>query len=99
MYKQIQSKHGNLQEFLNDQKISARDNGRTPFQWDSSTNAGFTTGTPWIKVNPDYPAVNAGDEAKDSNSILNYFKKAIQLRKANLTLVYGKYTLLDRENP
>ena len=99
MYKQLQAKHGNLQEFLNDQKISARDNARTPFQWDSSTNAGFTTGTPWIKVNPNYKTVNVAAEETDSNSCLNYFRKAVKMRRDNLILVYGKYTLLDRNNP
>ena len=50
MYKQIQASGGDLQQFLEAQKISARDNSRTPFQWNASSHAGFTTGTPWIKV-------------------------------------------------
>ncbi len=99
MYKQIKEKGGDLQAFLNAQKISARDNSRTPFQWDATTNAGFTTGTPWLKVNPNYKTVNAAEEEKDSNSCLNYFKKVVKLRKENLILVYGKYTLLDKDNP
>ena len=99
MYKQIEEKGGDLQAFLNAQKISARDNSRTPFQWDAATNAGFTTGTPWLKVNPNYKTVNAAAEEKDSNSCLNYFKKVVKLRKENLALVYGKYTLLDKDNP
>ncbi len=98
MYKQIQQKHGDLQQFLNDQKISARDNGRTPFQWDSSANAGFSTGTPWIKVNPNYKTVNVASEENDANSCLNYFRKAVKMRKDNLILVYGKYVLLDKDN-
>jgi len=85
--------------FLEEQKRTSRDNGRTPFQWDSSANAGFTTGTPWLKVNPDYPTVNAAAQDKDPNSVLNYFRKITQLRKENLVLVYGKYTLLDKDNP
>jgi oligo-1,6-glucosidase len=99
MYQQIKNKRGNLQEFLNDQKITARDNSRTPFQWENGENAGFTTGTPWLKINSNYKTVNVADEEKDSSSCLNYFKKLIKLRKENLTLVYGKYTLLDKENP
>ena len=98
-YLSLRQTGGDTAAFIEFQKRSSRDNGRTPFQWNNSTNAGFTTGTPWIKVNPDYPAVNAAAEEKDSNSILNYFKKAIRLRKSNLTLVYGKYTLLDKDNP
>ena len=62
-------------------------------------NAGFTTGTPWIKVNPDYPSVNAANQEKDPNSVLNYFRKVVRLRKDNLALVYGKYMLLDKDNP
>ncbi len=99
MYNQIKNKGGNLQEFINDQKISARDNGRTPFQWDNTKNAGFTTGTPWLKINPNYTTLNEVAEEKDNNSCLNYFRKLVKLRKDNLVLVYGKYTLLDKENP
>jgi len=99
MYKQIQNQGGDLNRFLNGQKISARDNGRTPFQWDASPNAGFTTGTPWLKTNPNYTTVNVAAEEKDANSILNYFRKMVKLRKENLILVYGKYTLLDKDNP
>jgi oligo-1,6-glucosidase len=98
-YLSLRQTGGDTAAFIEFQKRSSRDNGRTPFQWDSSANAGFTTGTPWIKVNPDYPAVNAAAEEKDPNSVLNYFKKAIRLHKSNLTLVYGKYTLLDKDNP
>lgn len=98
MYQQIKNNGGNLQEFLNAQKISARDNGRTPFQWDNSANAGFTAGKPWLKVNPNYVNINVAAEEKDPNSTLNYFRKMVQLRKSNLALVYGKYTLLDKDN-
>ena len=99
MYQQIRSKGGDLQAFLNAQKISARDNSRTPFQWDSSSNAGFTTGTPWLKINPNHTSINAATEENDPNSCLNYFRKIVKLRKDNLVLVYGGYTLLDADNP
>jgi oligo-1,6-glucosidase len=79
--------------------FESRDNGRTPFQWNSTTNAGFTTGTPWIKVNPNYKNINAAAQEKDVNSPLNYFRRMVKLRKDNLALVYGKYTLLDAQNP
>ena len=98
MYQQIKNKGGNLREFLNDQKITARDNGRTSFQWDKSVNAGFTSRTPWLKVNPNYTTVNVSAEEKDSLSCLNYFKKLIKLRKQNPVFVYGKYQLLDSDN-
>src|SRR5207344_1759379 len=73
--------------------------GRTPFQWDGSQNAGFSTGTPWIKVNSNYKTINEAAQDKDPNSVLNYFRKIVKLRKDNLALVYGKYTLLDKTNP
>lgn len=98
MYQQIKKEGGDLQYFLNGQKISARDNGRTPFQWDDRENAGFTTGTPWLKVNPNYKTINVTAEEKNPNSTLNYFRKMVKLRKALPELVYGAYTLLDENN-
>lgn len=95
----LKNKGGDLKTFLEEQKQTSRENGRTPFQWDATQNAGFTTGTPWLKVNPNYKTVNAEAEEKNPNSVLNYFRKLVQLRKKELTLVYGKYTLLDKENP
>ena len=99
MYKQVQAAGGSLPEFLAAQKIGARDNGRTPFQWDATANAGFTTGKPWLKINPNYQQVNAVAEDKDPNSILNYFRKATATRRQHKVLVYGKYQLLDEANP
>jgi oligo-1,6-glucosidase len=98
-YKLEKNSGGNVQKFLEAQKITARDNGRTPFQWDATANSGFTTGTPWLKVNPNYTAVNVATEEKDPNSCLNYFRKLVKLRKANPVLIYGQYTLLDQDNP
>ena len=98
-YAQVKAKGGDLHRFLEGMKISSRDNGRTPFQWDASPNAGFTTGTPWLKVNPNFTTVNVAAEESDPASCLNYFRKMVALRKSEPTLVYGKYTLLDRDNP
>jgi oligo-1,6-glucosidase len=98
MYKKIQHEGGDLAYFIEGQKTGARDNGRTPFQWDSSANAGFSTGTPWLKVNPNYSTVNVEAEEKDPNSILHYFRKMVKIRKNHPALVYGKYDLLDKEN-
>ena len=89
---------GNLKDFIEDLKFTCRDNGRTPFQWNSNTNAGFSSGQPWLAVNPNYKTLNAAAQEKDKNSCLNYFRKAVQLRKNNKALVYGKYTLLDKKN-
>jgi oligo-1,6-glucosidase len=99
MYQQVKNKGGDLRAFLDAQKISARDNGRTPFQWDASPNAGFTGGEPWLKVNPDYISVNAAAQENDPNSVLNYFRKLVSIRKSKLALVYGEYQLLDKDNP
>ena len=99
MYRKIKNEGGDLQHFLDGQKISARDNGRTPFQWDDSPNAGFTTGTPWLKVNPAYKTVNVAAEEADPQSVLNYFKKMVAMRKANPVLVYGKYEILNPGHP
>ena len=60
----------------------SRDNGRTPMQWDASENAGFTTGKPWLKVNPNYQKVNAEEQSRRPGSLLNYYKALIALRKA-----------------
>jgi oligo-1,6-glucosidase len=98
-YQHLKNQGSDLAAFLETEKRASRDNGRTPFQWDSSANAGFSTGTPWIAVNPNYRSVNAAAEEKDSSSVLNYFRKIVQLRKDNLVLVYGKYSLLDKDNP
>jgi oligo-1,6-glucosidase len=99
MYQQLQKNNGNVKEFIEAQKISARDNSRTPFQWDSSTNAGFTTGKPWLKVNPNYKSVNVEDQDKNPESPLNYFRDLVRLRKSNPVLIYGDYTVVDESNP
>lgn len=75
-----------------------RDNARTPMQWDDSPNAGFTTGTPWIGVNPNYKEINVKQALADKNSIFYYYQKLIRLRKMYPIIVYGDFTLLDPEN-
>jgi oligo-1,6-glucosidase len=83
----------------------SRDNARTPMQWDSSAQAGFTKGTPWIKVNPNYKRstpqsgsvdkeINVANALADPNSVFHYHKKLIQLRKENPVIVYGRYDLI-----
>ena len=95
----LKQKGGDLQAFLEGQKQTSRENGRTPFQWNLTQNGGFTTGKPWLKVNQNFTTINAAVQEKDPNSVLNYFRKIVKLRKNNPVLIYGKYTLLDRENP
>ena len=100
-YGKVKNAGGDLKGFIEDQKNGgARDNGRTPFQWDAGLNGGFTTGTPWLKVNDNKNEINADAEEKNPNSVLNYFKKMVKLRKDQKdVLVYGRYTLLDKDNP
>jgi oligo-1,6-glucosidase len=72
----------------------SRDNARTPYQWDSSENAGFTTGTPWLKVNPVYKEINLEADRKSPDSVFAYYQKLIALRKAHPALQEGSFTLL-----
>ncbi|QRV75856.1 alpha-amylase [Ceratobasidium sp. AG-Ba] len=76
----------------------ARDHARTPVQWDDSTHAGFTTGTPWMRVNDNYTNINVKTQKSDDNSVLTFWKKMIQLRKDYPVLVHGNFTLLDEKN-
>lgn len=72
----------------------SRDNARTPVQWDSSKNAGFTTGTPWLPVNPNYKKINVAEQEKDPESVLSYYKKLTALRRNpeyKETIVYGDF--------
>ncbi len=71
--------------------LSSRDSSRTPMQWDSSENAGFSTVRPWFYVNPNYRKVNVEREERDRNSILNFYRKCLMLRKRSKTLIYGDY--------
>jgi len=76
-----------------------RDNARTPMQWDTSDNAGFTQGDPWIKVNPNYKHIHAEQSLNNPQSVFHYYRKLIQLRKDHEVIVYGDYELIFPENP
>jgi oligo-1,6-glucosidase len=76
-----------------------RDNARTPMQWDTSQNAGFTTGSPWLKVNPNYTSINVKNSIEDTKSIFYHYKKLIELRKQHKTMVYGNYDLILHDHP
>lgn len=77
---------------------SGRDNSRTPMQWNREMNGGFSTGTPWLKVNPNYTEINVEAELKNPESIFHYYKKLIELRRGNQTLIYGSYKLILEEH-
>lgn len=80
-------------------RYKSRDNARTPFQWNDEENAGFTTGTPWIMVNPNYKEINAREQMVRADSVFNYYKKLIRMRKENEIIVYGSYDLLLPDDP
>lgn len=90
----LESKTREKDDLIKAFRFKSRDNARTPMQWDSSENAGFTTGKPWLKVNPNYKTINAELEIKDPNSVFNFYKKLIKFRKSNETIMYGTYELL-----
>lgn len=98
-YRNQLANKGDIPAFLKRMQFECRDNDRTPFQWDASLNAGFSTGTPWLQVNKNYTFINRDAQEKDPNSVLHYFRKTVALRKNNPALVYGKYTILDKDNP
>lgn len=82
------------EQMMNIISRKGRDNARTPMQWDDSINAGFSTGTPWISVNPNYTVINAESQVHDQDSVFSYYKELIKLRKEHDIIVYGKYELL-----
>ena len=80
-------------------RYKSRDNARTPMQWDDSENAGFTTGTPWIMVNPNYKEINAKEQLARPDSVFHFYQKLIRLRKEREIIPYGEYELLLPEDP
>jgi oligo-1,6-glucosidase len=97
-YQKVMAAGGDVEEYLINLKFSSRDNGRTPMQWDSTLNAGFSSGTPWLPVNKNYKTINVAEEDADPQSCLNHFRKMVQLRKDNPVLIYGQYDLLIPEH-
>lgn len=99
MYEDVQTRynyaHSNLKKSP-EQRLhalwrSSRDSARTPMQWDSSENAGFTTGTPWFYVNENYKEINVAQQEADPDSILNFYRKAVKLRKSLSCVRHGTY--------
>lgn len=82
--------------------VTSRDNARTPMQWSDEENAGFTTGTPWIKVNENYKWINVKNQMDDPDSLFNHYRQLIELRRFSSykdVIVYGDYTLLNEHHP
>lgn len=84
--------------FLKIANKCSREQSRTPVQWDSSENAGFTTGTPWMPVNPNYTQINVADQQNDPDSVLNFYKKLLKFRKENEIVIYGSYTEHNKDS-
>lgn len=98
MYKEYLTAGHSEEAIMNSIYIKGRDNSRTPMQWNSEPQAGFTIGTPWMAVNPNYKKINVEKALADSDSIFHYYKKLIALRKQHEIIVYGRYTILAEEN-
>ena len=77
---------------------ASRDNARTPMQWDASANAGFTTGTPWLPVNPNHTEINAAAQRDDPDSVLTHYKRLIALRREEPAVALGDFTMLLPED-
>lgn len=88
-----------LDKLLDAMNLLARDNSRTPVQWDDTPNAGFTTGEPWMKVNPNYTEINAASQIYDPDSLYNFWKESLEVRKQHKELfIYGAFEILDFDN-
>lgn len=99
MYKKRLAEGYPEEEILRSIYAKGRDNARTPMQWNGQENAGFTTGIPWLPVNPNYTSINAKAALADPDSVFWYYKKLIALRKEYPVFVEGDFTLLEEEHP
>lgn len=99
VYKERREQGYTEQELMRSIHAKSRDNARTPMHWSADANAGFTTGTPWIKVNPNYVTVNAADQVGRADSVFTYYKTLIALRKAHPVFVDGNFTMLAADHP
>ncbi|MBM7097171.1 alpha-glucosidase [Bacillus sp. H-16] len=98
MYKEKREEGVSHQDIMRSVYVKGRDNARTPVQWNDELNAGFTTGTPWLKVNPNYTDINAEQAVNDPGSIFHYYKELIDLRHKHDIIVYGSYDLLAEKD-
>ena len=98
MYKERKAQGYPESEIMASIYAKGRDNARTPMQWDDSVNAGFTSGTPWIRVNPNYAEINAEDERRDPDSVFTCYKTLVRLRKEYPVFVDGHFELLVPED-
>ncbi|MDA9245668.1 alpha-glucosidase [Polaribacter sp.] len=97
-YNRAKAEGEDMDQFMKKLNFNSRENARTPMQWDSTKNGGFTEGKPWKKVNDNYQTINVVAQNKDPKSILNHFRKMVKLRKDNPVLVYGQYQILQESH-
>ncbi|MGJ5605005.1 glycoside hydrolase family 13 protein [Staphylococcus haemolyticus] len=97
-YQIVKEQDGDVDQLLDKYRMENRDNSRTPMQWNDSTNGGFTEGKPWFPVNPNYRDINVAHQLEDEHSVLNFYKKLIQLKKSHEIYTYGQFDLIDAEN-
>ncbi len=97
-YRELKAKGWKEEAIINSMQAKARDNARSPMQWDDSENAGFSKAVPWYPVNPNYKEINVRKALDDKNSIFYYYKELIRLRKENDVITDGVYSLLDPDN-
>lgn len=99
MYREAMGRGADPRQVLESIYVKGRDNARTPLQWDATSQAGFTGGVPWIKVNPNYTTINVAQAVADPDSVYHYYCKLIQLRREHPVIVYGSYHLILAEHP
>ncbi|MED2974894.1 alpha,alpha-phosphotrehalase [Fictibacillus sp. B-59209] len=99
VYQELKEAGKDVPEIIKILKQKSRDNSRTPVQWDASPNAGFTSGTPWINVAPNYKEINAQKAVHDENSVFSHYQKLISMRKSLDVLTEGDYSLILEDHP
>jgi len=99
MAKEYLSKGWSLEKVMNSIYAKSRDNARTPMQWNELLNAGFSTGVPWIPVNPNYHDINVQTDQSSTDSVFSYFKQLFHIRKQYQVFDDGDFTLWDQDNP
>ena len=97
-YRVIEKENSNVEKMLKAIHVQGRDNARTPVHWNNEPMAGFTSGEPWINVNPNYKKINVAKQEKDPDSILNFYREMVAFRKHHPTLVYGDFSMIQEEN-
>ena len=97
-FNEVKSTNGDMAKALQNMHIQGRDNVRVPMQWNDSKHAGFTTGEPWINVNPNYREINVQNAEDNEESVLHYFRSLVQFRKKHEVLRKGDYTNLDPDH-